>query len=119
MKSLKNTILFTCAISLIFLAGCSTARPNISYKQTEIKLDLDDYEIIKPVTAETTSVAILGIIRFRSKGYSELFEEAYMTGADDVINIKKVGVQAINFLGFVYRQKITKLTGTAIRWRKK
>ena len=120
MKSFKNTILLICAISLTFLAGCSTARPNMSYKQTEIKLDTDDFEIVKTVTAEATSVTILGIIiRFQNNGYFELFEKAHMAGADDVINIKKVGTQAMNFLAFVYRQKTTKFTGTAIRWRKK
>ncbi len=140
MKNFKNIILLTCAVALMFLTGCAAALSNVSYRQpvgvthgfafgdvtyptllnshTEIKLDTDDFEIIKTVSVEATSMNVLGIVGLGDNGYIKLFEKARMAGADDIINIK-VDTQTQSILTFVYRKATTKLTGTAIRWRKK
>lgn len=140
MKNFKNIILLTCVVALVFLMGCAGGFSNVSYSQpvgsahgfiygnvtypaflnghTEIKLDTDDFEIVKTVTVEATSMNILGIVGLGDNGYIKLFEKARMAGADDIINIK-VDTQTWSILTFVYKKATTKLTGTAIRWRKK
>ncbi len=85
--------------------------------QTEIQLDSDDFEIIKTVTAETSSVNILGLVGTGDNGYGALFAKAQEAGADDVINIK-ADTKTKSFLRIFYKKATTKLTGTAIRWKK-
>jgi len=68
---------------------------------THITLDTDDFEILETVTATTSSTSILRA-----------------AGADDVINVKADTREQSILMGF-WKRATTKLTGTAIRWKKK
>ena len=86
--------------------------------ETIVQLDTDDFEIVQTVTAESSSTNILGIVGTGDNGYGKLFEKARSAGADDVINIK-ADTRTQSFLRVFYTRATTKLTGTAIRWKKK
>lgn len=85
---------------------------------THITLNTDDFEIIETVTAETSSTSILGLFGVGDNGYGKLFAKARAAGADDVINVKADTREQSVLMGF-WKQATTKLTGTAIRWKKK
>ena len=82
-----------------------------------MELDTDDFEILKTVTAETSSTNFLGIVGSGDSGYLKLFEKARDAGADDVVNIK-VDTRRQSILAGFYTKSTTTLMGTAIRWKK-
>lgn len=143
MQKIKYIYVLLIIISLFVLSGCAgfssapgggngKALPigvshgvlmgDVTYpcfvnSHTEIKLDSDDFEILQTVTAETSSVSVLGIFGSGDNGYGTLFEKAQAIGADDVINIK-ADTRTQSFLMCFWKKATTKLTGTAIRWKK-
>ena len=144
MKIHKCMCVLVCVAALMLLGGCAGFRSapgggggkalpvgvshgvlvgDITYpcfinSHTEIKLDTDDFEIVETVTAETSSTNVLGLFSSGDNGYGKLFEKARAAGADDVINIK-ADTRMQRVLSFFWTHATTKLTGTAIRWKKK
>ncbi|MBW2664607.1 MAG: hypothetical protein JRD93_22205 [Deltaproteobacteria bacterium] len=144
MKIHKCMCVLVCVAALMLLGGCAgfggapgggggKALPygvshgylvgDITYpcfinSHTEIKLDTDDFDIIETVTAETSSINVLGLFSSGDNGYGKLFEKAREAGADDVINIK-ADTRTESVLRVFWKRATTKLTGTAIRWKKK
>lgn len=91
--------------------------PVFSSERTEFKFDTDDFVIVRTVTAEASSSNVLGLFGSGDNGYGKLFEEARAAGADDVINIKVDTREQKILIGF-YTKATTKLTGTAIKWKR-
>jgi len=86
--------------------------------KTVVNIDSDDFDIIQTVTAESSSVNILGIVGTGDNGYGALFKQAQDAGADDVINVK-ADTRTQSVLGTLYKRSTTIMSGTAIRWKKK
>jgi|LGVC01.1.fsa_nt_gb hypothetical protein len=144
MKILKCMCVLVCVSALMLLAGCASFRSapgggdgkaipggvghgvivgDVTYpcfinSITHITLDTDDFEILETVTATTSSTSILGLFGVGDNGYGKLFEKARAAGADDVINVKADTREQSILMGF-WKRATTKLTGTAIRWKKK
>lgn len=144
MKIVKCIGVVACVSALMLVAGCagwSNARSggpgkgipggvshgtilgDVTYpcfinSHTEIQLDTDDFDIIQTVTAEGSSMSILGIVASGDNGYGKLFEKARAAGADDVINVK-ADTRTESVLTIFWKKATTKLTGTAIRWKKR
>ena len=144
MKNYKCMCVLVCVSALMLLSGCAGFRSapgggegralpggvshgvlvgDITYpcfinSITHINLNTDDFDIIETVTAETSSTCVLGLFSEGDNGYGKLFEKARAAGADDVINIK-ADTREQRILSFFWTQATTKLTGTAIRWKRK
>jgi len=144
MKIYKCVCVLVCVSALMLLTGCAGFRSapgggdgkaipggvshgvlmgDITYpcfinSTTYINLDTDDFDIIETVTAETSSTSVLGLFSEGDNGYGKLFEKARAAGADDVINVKADTREQRILMGF-WTQATTKLTGTAIRWKRK
>jgi hypothetical protein len=104
-------------VSLGVLAG-DTTYPGALLASTKVNLDSGDFEIMQTITAETYSESILGMVSTGDSGYGKLFQQAQAVGADDVINIK-VDTHQVRYVLGLYTKSTTKLTGTAIKWKKK
>jgi uncharacterized protein YbjQ (UPF0145 family) len=105
------------AVGLGVLAGDVTY-PNFNSVETQVQLTSADFTIIRTVTTEAMSTSVLGLFSEGDNGYAKLFEEARKAGADDVINIK-MDTRMRRFVGGLYAEVITKMTGTAVKWNKK
>jgi hypothetical protein len=102
-------------VSLGSFAG-NVTYPSLLAQRTDFVLDTDDFTVIGPVSAQTSSMNVLGIVGAGSSGYGELLKAARAKGADDVMNIK-LDTQRMSILS-IYTRSTTILTGTAIRWKR-
>ena len=91
--------------------------PSSNFSHTQFRIDSNDFDIIRTVSATGKSVSILGLFASGDNGYSKLFAEARAAGADDVINIKIDTRQTRVLIFFGTCQTV--LTGTAIKWKKR
>lgn len=138
MKNLKLISAVFCFSILLVIIGCGgftntgsnpggvsrgilvgdVVYPSFVGGHTEFKINTDDFDILQTVTAQTSSSNVLGLFASGDNGYDALFQNALAVGADDVINIK-VDTRRQSYLGGFFSRATTKLTGTAIRWKKK
>ena len=90
--------------------------PAANTAETRFQFDMDDVEIVGPVSGTSTSHSIIfGLIAIGDSGYKAALEEARRSGADDIVNMR-VDATYFNFLG-LYSKVDLIVHGTGIRWK--